>query len=1482
MEAAVVMKDGVELDEEKMMRHLEGKLRKEMVPGRIVQVKEIVRGEEGRVDRGRLIRMLEEMERSGKEEEYVGPRNEIEEQVAEIWAKTFGVERVGMNENFFELGGHSLLATQVVARISDGMGVEIGLRGMFEKPTVAGVAEAVAEALEQKKNTEAEAGEAGEKTPELVRVSREQSLPLSFAQERMWFIDQLEPGSATYNIPAAYLLKGTLDKEALKQSLNEIVKRHEVLRTVFPTQDGKAVQKIAAEMPLVVNEVDLSEFPLESRLGKAQAEARKEAETPFDLARGPLVRVKLLRISLDEHVLLATMHHIVSDGWSMIVLQREFGLLYQAYATRASSPLKEVTIQYADYAVWQRNWLQGRVLEEQLGYWRKQLAEVTALELPTDKPRPAVLSESGADIILEIGERESAQLRSLARSENSTIFMVLLAVLETLLWRYSGQNDIAIGTGIANRTRTETEGLIGFFVNTLVLRLNIQGGSSARELLTQARHTTLDAYRYQDVPFEKLIEDLQPERDLGRMPLFQVALVLQNFSTQKFSLPNLELQTFDAVQSAAKTELRFLLDDTGPSLKGSITYAVDLFEPETIVRMAGHWKQLLTEFVTHLDRPLSGLSLMGETERRQIEKWSADEEFDFWTGSIATLFTQQAARTPDALAVIWPEGSITYRDMAKRAWQLGRYLRELGVGPETPVGICLEPGADLIVAFFAVIAAGATYVPLDPEYPAERLGYMLEDARPVVVITETRLQDRLPDNRAKLVYLDRESKTIATRNAEVLDVDVSPDNLLYMIFTSGSTGRPKGVAVSQGAMVNRALFLAEWYKSKIDDRSLQILSPSFDAFGGGLYSTLLTGGAIVFTRPEQMLDPAQLCTAMEQMQVTTLRIPVGYLRELLSYASENKSVLPQSLRLIITGGEIISRTEMRDLLKRVAPQARFIHEYGPTETTITATLHEDDLNIESLANPHRSLIGKPNANTRVYVLGEEMEVAAQGVIGELYIGGASLARCYTGPAGQTAQKFIPDPFSRTGERLYRTGDWGRWLADGTLEFLGRRDDQVKLRGYRIELGEIEAALRQHEAISNVAVIVREDKLRSKRLVAYVVAKEKPAPATAELRSFLEEKLPEYMVPSVFVEMADLPFMAGGGKLDRKRLPEPVEEEETAQDPRTPTEEILCGIWADILKRERIGTNQNFFAMGGHSLLATQVISRVRQVFNLELPLRVLFEAQTVAGFAERIDQAKQAANFASAPPFRRTSREEPLPLSYAQQRLWFLDQLEPGSAAYNISMKLRLSGELNREAMAQALNEMVRRHEVLRTRFVVQDGNPVQEIAEEFHVKVEEKEIAAGTAEEREEETRRLVREEVGRAFDLGRGPLLRVKLLRVEEQEHVLVVTMHHIVSDGWSMGIAVREFAQLYAGYVRGEKAELAEMEVQYGDYAVWQREWLQGEVLEEQIGYWKKQLGERSHAESADGPCATGSDEPARRADTGQGESGGAERIAGGESA
>lgn len=1427
---------GAQVDFRSLQKALAEKLPAWMVPSAWMQLDALPLTHNGKVDQKSLPRP----ERAADESEDYGPRNAEEEILCGILARVLKLERVGPRQDFFELGGHSLLATQVVARIRETFGAELTLRSFFERPTAAGLARELmlASGRDQGKS---------DRPPIEVRQRpgvQKDDLPLSFAQERLWFIQQLEPGSASYNVPIGFRLKGTLDKEVLRKSLNEIVRRHESLRTIFPVIDGKAVQKILEFIPPEIAEVELSDAEL-SEAG-ALALARQEAETPFDLARGPLVRVKLLCMGPDEHILLATMHHIVSDGWSLMVLQREFTRLYEAYAKGESSPLEELKIQYGNYSVWQRNWLRGEVLEEKLGYWRKQLADVPALELATDKPRPPVLSESAADVALEIGEHETGALRRLARQENATLFMVLLAALDTLLWRYSGQSDIAIGAPIANRSGIETEALIGFFVNSLVLRSEVRGRDTARGLLARVRQTTLEAYRYQDVPFEKVVEDLQPQRDLGRMPLFQVALVLQNFSRQQFSLPALEVSSFEPAQAAAKTELRFLLVDEGSRLQGSITYAVDLFEPATIARMADHWKHLLAEFIAHSEETLSRLSMMDEAERTQIlEVWSAGEEREFWKGGIVAQFARQAALGPEAPAVIWDDGRISYREMAQRVWKTGRYLRELGVKPENAVGVCLEPGAELMIAFFAVIAAGAVIVPLDPDYPAERLTYMLQDTAPAVVLTRSCLRDRIPIVHTKLAMLDHAADVIAAHDDSVLETDVSPDNLLYVVFTSGSTGRPKGVAVSQGAMVSRAQFLAQRYGSQRTDRSLQVLSAAFDAFGGGLYSTLLTGGALVFTRPERLLSPQEMCNVIAEAPVTTLRVAVGYLRELLIYAVQKGIVLPPSLRLIITGGETISRTEMRDWLKRAAPHARFIHEYGPTETTVTAGLYEEDLQSEFLAHAHRSLIGRPNANTQLYVLGEEMEAAATGVTGEVYIGGASLARCYTGTAEQTAERFVPNPVAGGGRRLYRTGDWGRWLADGTLEFLGRRDDQVKVRGYRIELGEIEAVLRLHPAIRDVAVIVRDDARHGKRLVGYVVAEATPAPAATELRRFLEEKLPEYMVPAAFVELAELPYMAGGGKLDRKRLPEPPEEAHEAKAPRTPTEEILCGIWSEVLKQDRVGVDDNFFALGGHSLLATQVMARVRRAFGMELPLRVLFEAQTAEALAERIEQRKQAGDSAPAPLFRHVSREAPLPLSYAQQRLWFLDQLEPGSAAYNIPVAVRLKGELKIEVLKCALNEIVRRHEVLRTSFAIVDGEARQVIvpadADHSAILIEMADFAGMEQVDAETEMQRRVRVESATPFNLSQGPLLRLRLFRLGPAEHVLLAVMHHIASDGWSQGIMVREFATLYQAYAEGRKSPLPELPFQYADYAVWQREWLQGELPDGQLAYWKEQLAD-----------------------------------------
>jgi amino acid adenylation domain-containing protein len=1438
--AAVVTSGGQSVVSEDLKSFVRERLPEAMVPQTFTVVEAIARTGNGEVDRRAVVRMLEMKEISAAAPAYVAPRNQIEEQVAGIWAQTFGVEQVGIHDNFFRLGGHSLLAMQVAARISDVLHVELPLRRLFEAPTIAALADWIKEANQTSPQT----------APPLVAIEAEGAVPLSYAQERLWFIDQMEPASSAYNIAFGMRFTGRLNKEAMNRSLNEIVRRHEVLRTTFPAEDGKAVQAIADELKLALEEVDLSQLNQEAREQAAREQARIEAEAPFDLARGPLLRVKLLRMGEEDHVALATMHHMVSDGWSIGIMVREFSRLYEAYVQGEGSPLEELKIQYSDFAVWQRAWLQGEVLEEQLGYWKDQLAGIEVLNLPTDHARKPLTSDrSGGNVNIEIGHEMTSKLREIAHQQEVTLFMLLVAALDVVLWRYSEQSDIAVGTGIANRNRVEIEGLIGFFVNNLVLRTQVEGQISAQELLERVRQTTLEAYRHPDVSFERLVAELQPERDLTRTPLFQVALVLQNFTQEAFSLPNVTVRGFQAGQSAAKLDLTLMVIEDQEKVRVTINYATELYEQATVERLGSHWTQLLAEFVGDLSRPVRQLSLMTGRERWQVvEQWSgpqANDENDVWKGGIGKLFAQQAARTPTAVAVIWEGGQISYQELGKRVWQMARYLRELGVAPEERVSVCLEPGAELIVAILGAVVAGAAYVPLDPDYPAERLTHIVADTQPVVLVTEEKWQDKLPQSRGTVVCVERESKHIAQRSTEVLDVEVKPDHLLYVIYTSGSTGRPKGVAISQGALLSRIAFVSSWYQASTQDRHVQMLSPSFDAFNGGMFTALLSGGALVFAPAEKLLDPEELLSTVRQKEITLLRLPVGYLREILSYLLRNEITVPGSVRLLVTGGETISRPEMKEWLRRAAPLARFIHEYGPTETAVTAALREDDSGLETIPYLHRAVIGKPNADTKLYVLEDHMTPLAVGVPGELYIGGAGVGRGYVETPELTAEKFVPDLFSRArGKRLYRTGDWVRWLEDGSLEFLGRRDEQVKVNGYRIELGEIEAALRQHPGLREAVVVVREDEPGSKRLAGYIVAAipEGPAPTTSEVRKFLLEKLPEYMVPGIFVELADLPLMPGG-KLDRKRLPKPALEilESEVILPRTPVEQILCSLWSDVLKREQVGVDENFFELGGHSLLATQVIARIRNVFNIELPLRALFEAPTVAGLAERIEQLKREESAVAAPPMTRVDRNLPLPLSFAQQRLWFIDQLEPNTLGYNTGSALLLKGELNTQVLEQAFQGLVRRHEVLRTRFEVVDGEASQVIAPEAVVSIPVTDLSVLPPEEREAEARRRVREEAEKPFHLDRGPLLRVNLLRLAEQEHVVIVVIHHIVCDGWSVGIIVRELTAHYEAYIKGEKPPLEDLKIQYADFAVWQRNWLQGQVLDDQLRYWRKQLAD-----------------------------------------
>ena len=876
-----------------------------------------------------------------------------------------------------------------------------------------------------------------------------------------------------------------------------------------------------------------------------------------------------------------------------------------------------------------------------------------------------------------------------------------------------------------------------------------------------------------------------------------------------------------------KFDLQLTLNEgRGEGLAGEISYAVDLYEAGTVERMVEHWRMVLEEMVGEGERRMGDLSLLRGAEREQVlVEWNRTD-VEYRQRCVHEMFEEQAERRPEAVAVEYEGRQLSYGELNRRANQLGHYLRKQGVGPEVRVGICVERSLEMVVGLLGILKAGGAYVPLDPEYPSERLAFMLEDSGVPVLLSQSHLLNRLPAVWGQIVCLDSEWEQIAEQSTANLEIPLEAGNAAYVIYTSGSSGRPKGVLNTHGGLSNLAAEQRRLFGVSRESGVLQFASLSFDA-ATWEWAMALTGGArLVLVKREELLDPEGLVRLLEEQEISVVTLPPSVL-----------GVLPEvelrKLRTIVVAGEAC----WTELVSKWGEGRRMLNAYGPSETTVCATVSEP------LVKTGKPDIGKPIGNTQVYVLDENLAPAPVGVSGELYLGGAGLARGYVNRAELTAEKFIPNPFSgKEGERLYRTGDRGRWRSDGTLEFMGRLDDQVKVRGYRIELGEIEAALLECAGVEQAVVVVREDHVGDKRLMAYVVKHDEPGSNSADLREYLHKRLPEYMVPGIIVRLGEMP-LTPNGKVDRKALPSPElvnGRGRSRSAPRSAEEEILSGIFAEVLKLDRVGVEQNFFEAGGHSLLAMQVISRVRSAFNMELPLRALFEAPTVAGLAERVRSLRGTGQMA-APPIIRVSREGDLPLSFAQQRLWFLHQLEPESVVYSVPVGIRLRGELNRQVLIQSLNEMMRRHEVLRTHFVFKDGRPVQVIAGEVELKIKEIDLRGMAEVEREAEALRLWREEVARPFDLGCGPLLRASLLQLAEQEYLLLAIMHHIVSDGWSTGIMIKELSQLYQAYVKGEESPLAELPVQYGDYAVWQREWLQGEVLEEQLKYWRKQLAE-----------------------------------------
>jgi amino acid adenylation domain-containing protein len=1702
-----------------------------------------------------------------------------------------------------------------------------------------------------------------------------EKLPLSLAQERLWFLHQWQPDASFYNESLFFRLSGVLNTAVLEQSLNEIIRRHEILRTNFIVENGQPWQVITEDVTIKLPVVELQELPVAERETQAKKIANSEARRPFDLIKEALFRGLLLRLNQEEHLVLLTMHHTVWDGWSAGVYLQELAEIYQAFSQGKSPSVPELTIQYTDFAVWQRNWLVGEELKTQISYWKEQLSgELPVLELPTDRPRSNAQNPQGATQIWRLPKILSDQLKELSQQEGVTLFMTLLAAFDTLLYRYTGKEDVIVGTPVANRKQKETENLIGCFINTLALRTDLTNNPTFKELLYRVRETTLAAYAHQDVPFSKVVEELQVARNLRHNSVFQVWFGVQDTTLPEFDLSGLSFTPVELDRGAAEFDFSLVLEDTKQGLVGIVEYSSELFDLATISRMQGHFQTLLEGIIANRNQRIADLPILTPDERHQLLidwNYQKTDNTKFGNKTIHQLFEEQVEQFPDTVAVVFEDAQsaasrsrsvsdrrrvdkkLTYQELNQRANQLARYLQRLNIQPDTPVGVCIERSLELTIALLAILKTGAAYLPLDPTYPKQRLAFMLKDSQASVLLTQRKFLSELPFDSAKVICLDSNSGEIAQECQENLDCSITTDNLAYIIYTSGSTGQPKGVCCKHLGVVN---LLADF-------QARQSLSPgnacswwtslSFDVSVYEIFSALVAGGTLYIVPERVRPDTTAFIQWLSDRKIQSAYIPPLMIKALANWLEQNPANL--NLQRLLVGVEPIAESLLVSINQKL-PGLQIINGYGPTEATICSTLYS--LSSESTFNRNVP-IGQPVQNTQIYLLDDNLQPVPIGISGEIYIGGVGLAKGYWQQPELTNEKFIPNPFCGDGSLLYKTGDLARYLPDGNIEFIGRKDNQVKIRGFRIELGEIEALLGQHSAVREAVVVARENVAGDKRLLAYIVPqsqdikpqdsaqeisqlqevydqfyswqfsqvdpsinlrvwtsyytgkplpepeilecvnntvarilqlqpqqvleigcgtglllsriasscqhycgldisnvalrhihqqleirqpellsrvtllqkaghelktlpsrqfdtiilneviqnfpdinylvnvletavstikpggcifiggvrslpllkafhtsaelytanpnltttqlqqriqnnllaeneliidpefftalkqhlpqisqvqielkggcyhneltrfkydvtlhintevnyqqeiptidwqqqplniasvrqllqKQQPeilriqcipnarlwaevcivemlnkgdAPPTVEellkiqqelatkgvdpedlwklseelpysvnitwstsgndgyfdalfihsshigeksktpidcsipelprksswneysnqvllqekfnrelvpqLREAIAAKLPEYMMPSAFVVLDTLP-KTPNGKIDRRALPAPestrTESRDTIVAPQTTIEKQLTQIWAEVLDLAQIGIEDNFFEEGGHSLLAVQVMSRINQIFAVDLPLRQLFEHPTIAELAKSIETAKQSTSNLPALPIEKVSRDRELPLSYGQQRLWFLHQLDPNSTAYNSSDLVRLQGVLNVAALEQSINEIVRRHEILRTCFIVVEGRSLQKILPDLSIPLPIVDLQHLSATEREQEVRRLELEKTQQPFNLANAPLLRLLLLRLGTEEHILLVTIHHIISDAWSAGVLIQEVSALYEAFSNGKSSPLPELPIQYADYAVWQQQWLQEERLDTQLNYWKQQL-------------------------------------------
>ncbi|MEC9374863.1 MAG: amino acid adenylation domain-containing protein, partial [Pseudomonadota bacterium] len=1267
-------------------------------------------------------------------------------------------------------------------------------------------------------------------------VDRNVKLPLSWAQQRLWFLDQLEPGSPAYNISWTVRLRGVLNITAMQRALDKLIKRHESLRTVFPSLDGDPEQRILAKQKINIVEENLIGIPDE----QFRSHLNKLASRKFDLSVGPLLRLTIIKLSDEEHVLLVLIHHIVADGASMRILFRELAAFYEAELNDSAADLDKLSIQYADYSSWQRKWLDGAEQSRQAEYWLNQLKGLPPLlELPTDRPRSAAMRYRGASVLKVIPSGVADALRKLGREEGCTLFMVMLSVFYVLLMRYTDRTDLVVGSPLGGRPRKELESLIGFFINTVVLRANLGGNPSFKELLANVRSIALDAHANQELPFEKLVEILKPQRELSYSPIFQVMFDLQE--EPRWRLPVRDLEVIPEVVFSSRTstfDLTLSIRQSENGLDAMFEYDTDLFNETTIERMAGHYQNLLESIIVDISTPIADLPLMAKKERSKLlESWNGLSTAFPAANALPDLISEQAISQPNAIAIECQQKLLTYVQLEKRANQFAQLLINKGLKRNETVAICSNRCLNYFVAQLAILKTGAAVLPIDPSYPINRLNFMLNDSDARYVIFGDGLNKKIINSmkeNVNILYLS-ESINSSSRLEKFSNLSQSkPNDVAYILYTSGSTGQPKGVELEHRGLVNYIHQLGIKTSLLPGDRVLQFANLSFDIALEECFGALVHGATLVLRNDEMTSSVQAFLSYCNQKKISWLSLPTAWWHELCNELNKLYFELPKELRLILIGGEKVNQKSFRQWHEKVGTSLRLINTYGPTEASIVASWIE----LTYLDPDHHGEIpiGQPIPNSRIWVVDERCQPLPVGVPGEVCIAGVGVARGYRNRPELSAEKFIPDPFSSDStDQLYFTGDLARYSDDGSLLFLGRKDHQIKLRGHRIEPGEIESALLLIDGIEMAAVVMNDQIRGDQQLVAYVVGDQD----INKLKNDLSKILPSYMLPTAIFAVDQIP-MTPNGKIDRVHLASKELVYDTSGHytaPENSSQKIIAEIWADVLHREKIGIKDNFFDLGGHSLLATRVVSRVRDALGIDLPLRELFNHPTIVEISARLDSLKESDQL--RPVDRYQSSEGLPPLSWPQERLWLLDQLEPNNPAYTLPWVARCKGHLDINALQATVNTLVERHSVLRTHFAEQHGKPVQIVAPRFDLKIQLEKIHQNNDESIDEKTRLRLIELSETPFDLSLGPLFRVHLLQINSQDHILMFLMHHIVADGWSMGLLCNELSKVYNGILLGESVALNNLTYQYVDYSVWQRNWLSGDKLRNQEKFWVKQL-------------------------------------------